>query len=57
MKKKSDYIAPSVEASCVEVAGGFCINASHEGTKEEDWDELLLLTLGSGVSTHKDALE
>lgn len=49
MKRKSDYIAPSVEASCIEVAGGFCINASHEGTKEEDWDELLLLTLGSGV--------
>lgn len=43
MEKKNNYTAPNVEVINIEIEGGFCksYNSTHEGTTEEDWDELL----------------
>lgn len=51
MEKINNYTAPNVEVINIEIEGGFCqsYNSTHEGTTEEDWDELLLFTLWSGV--------
>ena len=42
MEKKNNYTTPNVEVIDVEIEGGFCQsdNSTHEGTTEEDWDEL-----------------
>lgn len=43
MEKINNYTAPNVEVIDIEIEGGFCqsYNSTHEGTKEEDWEELL----------------
>ncbi len=43
MEKKNNYKTPNIEVIDIEIEGGFCqsYNSTHEGTTEEDWEELL----------------
>lgn len=43
IEKKKNYTTPNVEIIDIEIDGRFCqsYNSTHEGTTEEDWDELL----------------
>lgn len=44
MENNKNYIAPNVEVIEIETEGGICLgsnNATHEGTSEEDWEEIL----------------
>lgn len=40
MEKNNNYNTPNVEVIDIEIEGGFCMSGNHEGTTEEDWDEL-----------------
>lgn len=40
--KLNNYNSPNVEVIDIEIEGGLCTsnNATHEGTSEEDWEDI-----------------